>query len=191
MNRYLLPGLLIVAACAPPERDAEMPREAEAAAVAPLDTSENAANPPEADTGWTAGVTRRAGSAVALLQEVRAGRHGGYDRLVFQFADSLPGWHIAYVDRPVRQCGSGDVVPLPGDAWLSIRLEPANAHTEAGRPTVAERDRTFEGGNLKRLKLICDFEAQVEWIAAVGYPGRYRVMTLRQPARLVVDIRSD
>jgi hypothetical protein len=46
------------------------------------------------------------------------------------------------------------------------------------------------GQNLKRLKLICDFEAQTEWIAAVGFPARYRVFELSDPPRIVVDLST-
>ncbi|MBA4159064.1 MAG: hypothetical protein H0X65_16535, partial [Gemmatimonadetes bacterium] len=42
---------------------------------------------------------------------------------------------------------------------------------------------------LKQLTLICDFEAQVEWVLGVSSPNRFRVIELHEPARLVVDVR--
>ncbi len=140
--------------------------------------------------GWTAGLTAKPGAAVATLTAVRTASHDGYERIVFEFADSIPGYRIDYLDPPIHQCGSGDVVEMPGGAWLSIRLEPANAHTEEGQPTVTERNRTLAYENLKALRLICDFEAQVEWIAATVAAQPYRTLELRAPARLVVDIRK-
>ena len=142
--------------------------------------------------GWTAGNTTRASRAAGAptLMAVRSARQPGYDRTVFEFdGDALPGYHIEYVDRPVRQCGSGDTVPLPGDAWLQIRFEPANAHTEEGRPTVADRDQSPDLALLKRLRLICDFEAQVEWVLALAAPNPYRVLELSGPTRLVLDVQ--
>ena len=135
-------------------------------------------------------VTKEVAGA-ALLRSVRAARHDeGFDRIVFDFADDeVPAYHIEYVDRPVRQCGSGEAVPLAGDAWLTVRIEPANAHTEEGEPTVRERAMSPGLPTLLELKLICDFEAQVEWVAAVSSPEQYRAFTLAAPNRLVVDIR--
>ncbi len=101
----------------------------------------------------------------------------------------MPAYKVEYIDRPVRQCASGEVVPLPGDAWLAVRFEPTNAHTEAGAPSMAQRDFRPTGLNIKQLKQICDFEAVVEWVAAVGYPGRFEVIELSAPTRLAVDVR--
>ena len=121
---------------------------------------------------------------------MRTAIHEGYERIVFEFDGPLPGYHIEYVDQPVRQCGSGDVVDLPGDAWLSIKFVPAYAHTEAGEASVAERDLILNERNLKRIKLICDFEAVVEWVAAVAAPAHFRVLELTLPERLVIDLRN-
>jgi hypothetical protein len=143
---------------------------------------------------WTAGDTRvqQAVRGIATLRAVRTAAHPEFDRIVFEFAGSeLPSHRLEYVDRPVRQCGSGDVVPLAGDAWLSIQFEPAQAHTEQGAATVTERSRSPRLPNLHELKLICDFEAVVEWVAAVASPEPYRLTTLTSPTRLVVDIRHD
>lgn len=149
-----------------------------------------------ADTGtWTAGVTRveRTYVGVGTVVATRIARNEGYERLVLELApgDTLPGYHIEYVDRPVRQCGSGNVVRLAGDAWLSVRLEPARAHTEEGQPTVRQRRLAPRQPVILEAVLTCDFEAQVEWVLGVSSPNRYRVLELSDPARLVVDIRSD
>jgi hypothetical protein len=140
---------------------------------------------------WTAGDTFVDGqvSGSALLRGVRSARHDGFDRIVFEFESASPGYRISYIDRPVRQCGSGEVVPLAGDAWLSMRFEPADAHTAEGAPTIMERSRSPALPNVIELKLICDFEAQVEWVAGVHMPMEYRVLTLHDPTRVVVDIR--
>jgi hypothetical protein len=89
----------------------------------------------------------------------------------------------------VRECGSGRVVPMRGQGWLRVRMEPARMHTDAGTPTVADRHRRLELPVLRELRSTCDFEAQVEWVLAVSSPNRYRVLELSDPARLVVDIQ--
>ena len=151
---------------------------------------QGAGDPTAVPGEWTAGIVadERPVAGVATLTEVRSGRHEGHDRLVFTFAGEVPGYHLEYVDRPVRRCGSGDTVALPGDGWLEIRLEPAAAHTEAGEPTVG-REAAVDLDNVERLVLTCDFEAVVTWVAAVGSPEPFRVTVLEGPPRLVVDVR--
>lgn len=146
-----------------------------------------------AEEEWTAGIVSRPApqmQGAATMTRVRAARHEDYDRAVFEFeGDSVPGYHIEYIDRPVRKCGSGDVVELMGDGWLEIRMQPARAHTEAGEATITERARLYDLPVLKEMELTCDFEAVTTWVLGVSSPNRYRVMELSSPARLVVDIR--
>lgn len=145
-----------------------------------------------ADFEGTAGVIdeKKEIKEAALLKKVRTAQHGGYDRLVFEFGGAeLPSYHIEYIDKPVRQCGSGKPVELAGDGWLEIRFEPANAHTEDGKPSVGKRELKTGHKIVRELKLTCDFEAVVAWVAGVATPNRYRVLELRDPSRLVVDVR--
>lgn len=150
----------------------------------------NVAEPP--DFTGTAGITDKKyeTKGAAVLREVRAAAHLGFDRVVFEFEGAeMPSYHIEYIDRPVRACGSGDVVPLRGDGWLEIRFTPANAHTEDGEPTVKNRAQTPNLKIIKEMKLTCDFEAEVEWVLGVASPNRYRVLELKSPTRLAVDIK--
>ena len=112
----------------------------------------------------------------------------GYDRVVFQFADSAAGYRVAYADQPVRRCGSGDLVSLQGSAVLLVRLQPAQAHDAGGRAVLAPREMAPGLPAVKEMKLICDFEGQVQW--ALGVEGRlgFRVSELAGPARLVIDV---
>lgn len=140
---------------------------------------------------WTAGIIDRPQPAAtaATLVGVRTGNHEGFDRIVFEFDERVPGYHTEYIDRPVRKCGSGQVTPVAGDGWLEVRMYPVNAHTEAGRPTIAERERMPNLPVLLELELTCDFEAVVTWVLGVESPNRYRVRKLGSPPRLVVDVR--
>lgn len=190
MKRWLMLALAI-AACSGPKTDEEALATAEdEAAIAAAKRAADTLHAQPAPVEPTAGdeVPSDTVPVIAMLTAVRIGRHEQVDRLVFEFVGTPPKYHVEYIDRPVRQCGSGDVVPLPGDAWLSIRFEPANAHTEAGQPSIQERDIEVTGRNLARVKLICDFEAVVEWVAAVGSPGQFKVLELKDPARVVIDI---
>ncbi len=195
----LLVGILLVACSNPPPSPnvAKSPPAAPTATVASTPTPANvdvdATAESAPDFEGTAGNTEKRNpksNGAALLKDVRSARHAKYDRVVFEFEGTeLPSFKIEYLDKPVRACGSGDVVPFAGDAWLSVRFSGANAHTDAGEPTVKERVRSPNLPVVKDLKLICDFEAEVEWVMGVSSPNKYRVLELRSPTRLVVDIR--
>ena len=174
-------------AARPPSRPATATESAQVRGHAPDSGAER-----ETGGSWTARDTgvRNPAAGVTTLRAVRTAAHSDFDRIVFEFdAAQVPSYRLEYIDRPVRQCGSGEVVPLAGEAWLSIQFEPANAHTEQGQPTVTERSRSPRLPNLLELKLICDFEAIVEWVAAVRSPEPYRVSVIRSPTRLIVDLR--
>lgn len=133
---------------------------------------------------------QRSAPPVATLREVRAAAHAGYDRVVFEFtADPLPGYHIEYADGTVHQCGSGNEVSVASAATLVVRLEPARAHDDQGNVTIAERQRLLALPAVRELMIICDFEAQVEWVAGLVARKPYRVMELSEPPRLVLDLR--
>lgn len=198
----ILAGAFLAVACgggeappAEPTPEAGAPAPAEPGPEAVVDSPGEgvASAPPGPRRGeWTAGIVdvERPAVGVALLVSVRAAAHDGFDRVVWEFAgEGVPGYHVEYVDRPVRECGSGRVVPLPGDGWLAVRLSPAAAHDEAGRPTAAPRARSPGLPVVLELRSTCDFEAIVEWVLGVRSPNRYRVLELADPPRLVVDVR--
>ena len=86
---------------------------------------------------------------------------------------------------------SSDLVPFAGDGWLQVRFSGANAHTEAGEPTVKDRTRSPNLPIVKDLKLTCVFEAEVEWVLGVSSPNKYRVLELKSPTRLVIDVKHN
>ena len=145
---------------------------------------------------WSNGVVARSRprSLMTVQTAIRTASHPEFDRVVLELAgDDVPGYHLEYVDRPIRQCGSGTVVPIAGDGWLRVRLEPAQAHDDEGRATVARESRAFRPAslaNVVEVRMICDFEGQVEWVIGVRSPNRYRVLELSAPSRIVIDIQD-
>jgi antitoxin (DNA-binding transcriptional repressor) of toxin-antitoxin stability system len=87
------------------------------------------------------------------------------------------------------RCGSGDPVSIAGMGRLVVRLEPAQAHDERGNPTVEQREWAPGLPAIKEMKLVCDFEAQVEWVLGVAATTPYRVLEAAGPARLTLDVR--
>ena len=131
-------------------------------------------------------------TTVPLLQDVRMGVHpenGGWERIVFEFEGGLPPAEVEYVDS-VSACGSGNAVELEGEAILSVTFQGAAAHTDAGQRTFAEQELEGPGTTITETKEHCDFEALLAW--AVGLTGEqnFKVTTLPNPPRLVIDIKQ-
>ena len=132
--------------------------------------------------------------ATALLSEVRAAGQVGFDRVVFEFAAGLPGYKVGYVERPVRQDGSGDEVQVGGQAVLEVRMSPASGAevSAAGVRTTytgPDRLRPRGGSVVTEVVRVGDFEAQLTWVVGASARSPFKVTTLGSPARLVVDVR--
>ncbi len=81
----------------------------------------------ESFEGGTGTVTAPAETnETALLERVAVAGHDAYDRVVFQFRNGIPGYRVEYVEPPLREDGSGNVVNLDGAAFLVVRMEPAS-----------------------------------------------------------------
>jgi hypothetical protein len=138
-----------------------------------------------------------AGDGIALLERVALGRHEGFDRVVLQFRNAVPGYRVAYAEPPLREDGSGNAVDVAGSAFVLLRLEPASGFDLE----VPEGELVYEGprrisgsdagtSTVREVVRTGDFEAVLSW--AVGLDDRvdFRVLTLDGPPRLVVDFRN-
>jgi len=138
---------------------------------------------------WKADTTE-----AALLTGVRAARHPGYDRVVFEFRNHLPGYDMGYVESPVQADGSGADVDVAGSAVLRLRMDPA---LDAD-PTKGPAPRTYTGPTrfspdtamVTELVRIGGFEATLSWAIGVNGKQPFRVLRLESPARLVIDIET-
>jgi hypothetical protein len=139
----------------------------------------------------TAGITKKQSSnkSVVTLKAMRTANYPGYDRVVFEFQEGfLPAYHIEYIDNPVRQCGSGNVVQVSGDGWLLVRFNTAQAHNEKGEATVEPREQKLNFPIIREIEFICDFEGEVSLVLGVSSPNKYRVIELNNPSRLAIDV---
>ena len=124
------------------------------------------------------------------LVDVRAGRHAGFDRVVFEFRGAVPATRrIGYVDQ-LTQDGSGEPVEVAGGADLQVVFEGANAHDDSGSPTVSPRRFSPGFGALKEVAQVGDFEAVVTYGLGVDRRRPFKVSTLSGPSRLVIDLQT-
>jgi hypothetical protein len=132
--------------------------------------------------------------SAAHLANVRAGRHGCFDRLVLDFHGDIDGYRVTYVSA-VQQDGSGQVVPLRGGADLQI-VATAPAYDSWGNPTyqpVNERELVSVSGwdTFRQVAFAGSFEGQTTIGLGVRARLPFRVFTLEGPgtgSRLVIDV---
>lgn len=120
------------------------------------------------------------------LVDVRVGEHDGFDRVVLELSGAAtPGWGVAWSDEAVAE-GSGDVVPLEGDHVLTISAS-GTAMPEPGSFEVPAR--LGPAGAVAEVQVNGWFEGYTQVFAGVeGDERPFRVFTLTDPPRLVVDI---
>ncbi|HEX2042087.1 MAG TPA: hypothetical protein VHF24_05550 [Acidimicrobiales bacterium] len=131
----------------------------------------------------------------ALLRAVRAAGQQGFDRVVFEFVADLPGYKVEYVERPVREDGSGKEVAVAGAAMLEVRMSPASgAEVSAAGVrmtyTGPDRLRPRDGTVVTEVVRVGDFEGQLTWVVGTSTRAPFKVTALGAPARLVIDVRS-
>jgi hypothetical protein len=132
-----------------------------------------------------------AATHVVLVQKAETACCNGFDRVVFSCEGfHHPTWKVRYVNPPIQQCGSGNNIAMIGNAFLQISMDTAQAHTDAGQPTITDRDRHLNCRNLKQLVLTCDFEAKVGFVLGLDSKKPYRVVELQNPTRLVIDVKN-
>ena len=120
------------------------------------------------------------------LVDVRVGDHDGFDRVVLELSGTAtPGWGVAWSDEAVAD-GSGDVVPLEADHVLTISAS-GTAMPEPGSFEVPAR--LGPAGAVAEVQVNGWFEGYTQVFAGVeGDERPFRVFTLTDPPRLVVDI---
>ncbi len=133
----------------------------------------------------TAPKTTTAGPATpqATLTRITVGRHAAFDRVVFRFRGSTPGYRVRYVAQ-VIQDGSGLPVTLLGRRFLQIRFEP----TVNGSSLNASAVITPRFPTLRQIKRAGDFEGVITFGAGLSKRAGFRVFTLSAPRRVVVDV---
>jgi hypothetical protein len=130
----------------------------------------------------------RSPSPIPRLFGIRTGRHATFDRVVLDLRGGAPGYRVGYV-KTVREDGSGKVVDLRGRAQLLVRLSPAQAHRNNGTATYTGSRRILvDDPELREVALVGDFEGVVSVGLGVRAKHGFRVLTLHDPTRIVIDI---
>jgi hypothetical protein len=127
----------------------------------------------------------------AKLTAVRAAAHPGYDRVVFQFEGTrVPGYRIEYVGEITLGESDDEFLTLQGGALVQATFQgSASDDHRPGTQTVPDR---FTPGlaQVKQIGLAEDWEGLVRLGIGLDHRAGFRVLELRDPVRVVVDVAS-
>lgn len=173
----------IASASIPPSIGASQPASVEPSAIASEPTD---SLPPFA---CTPSVTIPSTTDRAQITDVRVGSHDAFDRVVFEFASGIPQAVIEGVLPPLYADPSGLEMDVAGTAFLRVAMHEASRVTPEGNMTYGG-PTNFEPGFDRLVQLIesGDFEAVSSWYLGLDGAGCFRVLTLADPSRLVIDI---
>jgi hypothetical protein len=189
--------VLLVAGCGSSDKSATPGDSGSLPAPTTSTTDTTGGIDPLAGAGTTPVERSAVGTETALLERVAVGAHDGYDRVVFQFTNDLPGYRVEYMQPPLKEDGSGAPVTLKGKAFLVVRMEPASGfdlNTGEGKLIYKGPKRIDASASgtsvVEELVRTGDFEAVLTWAIGLSEKADFKVSTATSPARLIVDIRA-
>lgn len=130
----------------------------------------------------------------AVVKDIRAARHDGFDRVVVEFEGTFGRWSVSYADR-ITEDPTGDPVDLRGSAFLAVVIANATfdniVQAEGGVPHVAYEGPRRVAPGLPAVQEVADagdFEAVMSLGIGVAQVTGIRAYRLESPSRLVVDV---
>ena len=132
-----------------------------------------------------------------LLNDARTGVHADYDRFVLEFEpdinepDGSPdSFHVFWADGTPLSMGSGDPISVSGTNALEVFvLGYGYARDESAEPSQAPQSLSpTRTGNLKQAVWDGEFEGVLHWVLGVQEKVDFRVLSIPNPPRLVVDV---
>ncbi len=142
----------------------------------------------------TADVSVAGSDRMAHLASVRLARNDGFDRLVLEFTDLVPGYTIGYRPLPAQEDASGKEIPLPGaNAALRVVLNPATGDGWDNGTRTYSGPSTVTAGTpvVTQTTAAGDFEAVLTWVVGLRSKVPFRVLKFDGPPRLAIDFQAD
>ncbi len=152
------------------------------------------ADGPSCDATWGSLPKSARTVSQGTVENVRAGRHACFDRLVVDVDDGSAGHAVRYVDRLVED-GRGNVVPVRGGAILEVRVH-SPAHDDQGNPTYLPADDSeavavSNFSSFRQVVFLGSFEGDTQLGLGVRARLPFRAFVVDGPgdgSRVVVDV---
>ena len=132
-------------------------------------------------------------SAQAQLVALRVAHQSGFDRVVFEFAQSTAPGPFGVPTYSVEPAGSlsgasGQPVQIAGNALFGIRFQNASTRNPDNTPSYGGAiDLRPSTPLVKEIRLVEDFERVLTWGAGLDHLVCPKVSVLSGPFRVVLD----
>ena len=132
-------------------------------------------------------------SAQAQLVALRVAHQSGFDRVVFEFAQSTAPGPFGVPSYSVEPAGSlsgasGQPVQIAGNALFGIRFQNASTRNPDNTPSYGGAiDLRPTTPLVKEIRLVEDFERVLTWGAGLDHLVCPKVSVLSGPFRVVLD----
>ncbi len=125
-------------------------------------------------------------AATATLTDVEVLSTEAFDRVIFSFSRdaAYPGYQARIVEDPSALACGGEEPPVAEGPVLAVTLTPV-----APGSGVETGVRTFGQSLFQEGGMACRQDDGVTWVARLDEGAQVRVLELRDPRRLVVDLR--
>jgi hypothetical protein len=152
-----------------------------------VSTSGTGDDPPFSTAPVSVSDTNIAPEGLPELEAVEVGHHEAFDRVVFRFSSRVPGYNVNYVPE-VTADPSDEPIPLEGNAFMIVAMHSV-ASGQVGAPPAPQDRQTPRFPELREIAGAGDFEGVVSFGLGLTAESGFRVFTLTNPDRLVVDVR--
>lgn len=125
----------------------------------------------------------------AVLRKVATTLNSNYDQVLFIFESTPPGFKAEYMEAPLMLSASGEETKVDGNAFLVLRLLPAQAHNEAGELTVNSTEGMAGKKVVVEIKRVEDFEGQLIYV--IGLKAKRPFTISRNEAVRRVGVRFE
>lgn len=126
-------------------------------------------------------------SEPTYLTEIRAARHEGFDRVVFEHEGSpVPQYLVEYTED-ARTEGTGQAINVPGSVILAVGVSGVMPPEDLD---IIEQGEWFPEAEtvLAGVHALPPWEAHARYYVGLDTERGFRVTALEDPARIVVDL---
>lgn len=121
---------------------------------------------------------------------MRVGKHKGFDRVVFEMGGALPKYYVTY-EKPPFSTYDGRDFTMRGKAFIEISFYPIN-YSDERMQTNERQERQQNKVNWPVIRQVLNsdwFESEIIYRIGLKRRTPFRVQTLSNPSRLVVDFK--
>lgn len=129
--------------------------------------------------------------AEMMIEDVRAGAHDGFDRLVVELSGTGSPSVIAGYEADPRQQASGYELRPVGNAFFTLLIQGVPLSMSADDEIVAKSDPSgVAAGNIVGVADGGVFEADAQYVVGLNAQRPYKLTVLDNPTRVVVDFQK-